>query len=321
LDAGLSAAHNAGIKRHTALSLAGAALASAALPVAARGATPLRIATLPIDTSALAFYAQDLGYFTDAGFDVSIQSISNGATITSAIAGGSLDIGWSNIVSLAAAYKHGIPVTIIGAGGVYTRGSLTNQLTVRKDSPIHTAADLSGKTIGCTGLSNIGQFAPELWIDKNGGTSSSVRFIEFPLPQLPAALDQGRVDAAWLAEPFINMAAPFSRPLANCFDDVAPRWMLGAWFTTPAWAAAHRDIVDAYRTVMAKTATWANANQQQSGLILAKYAHLDPALLKSMHRIAYGTRADAAEIQPVIDLSARYGALAATFPAQELMLS
>jgi ABC-type nitrate/sulfonate/bicarbonate transport system substrate-binding protein len=315
------AAHNTPIKRYTALSLIGAGLSTAALPRAARAAVPLRIATLPIDASALAFYAQDLGYFNDAGFDVSIQSIANGATITSAIASGSLDIGWSNIVSLAAAYKHGIPVVIIGAGGVYTRGSLTNQLMIRKDSPIRTAADLSGKTIGCTGLSNIGQFAPELWIDKNGGASSSVRFIEFPLPELPAALDQRRIDAAWLAEPFITQASSIAKPLANCFDDVAPRWMLGAWFTTPAWVAAHRDIVDTFRTIMAKTATWANTNQAQSGQILAKYAHLDPALLKNMRRITYGTRANAVEIQPVIDLSARYGALAATFPAQELLLS
>jgi NitT/TauT family transport system substrate-binding protein len=309
------------VKRQHALELVGAGLTAASLAQPARAATEVRLATLPIDGSALAYYAKDLGYFSDAGLDVGIQSIANGATITSAIASGSLDIGWSNIVSLAAAYKHGIPVCIIGAGGVYTRGLLTNQLVVRKDSTIHTAADLSGKTIGCTGLTNVGQFAPELWIDKNGGTSSSVKFIEFPLPQLPSALEEKRIDAAWLAEPFINAASAFGRPLANCFDDVAPRWMIGGWFTMRSWAAAHRDVVEAFRTVMAKTATWANANPSQSLVILAKYANVDPAALKSMHRIPYGTRAEASEIQPVIDLSAKYGGLTASFPAQELLLS
>jgi NitT/TauT family transport system substrate-binding protein len=250
-----------------------------------------------------------------------VQSIANGATIAAAIASNSLDIGWSNIISLAAAYKHGIPVAIIAAGGVYTRGSLTNQLMVRKDSTIRTAADLSGKTIGCTGLTNIGQFAPQLWIDKNGGTASAVKFIEFPLPQLPAALEQKRIDAAWLAEPFINAATPFARPLANCFDDVGSRWMLGAWFTTPAWATANRPTVETFRTVMAKTATWANANPALSAAILAKYANVDPAALKNIHRITYGLRAEAAEAQPVIDLAARYGALTAPFPAQELLFT
>jgi NitT/TauT family transport system substrate-binding protein len=160
-----------------------------------------------------------------------------------------------------------------------------------------------------------------LWIDKNGGQSSAVKFIEVPLPALPAALQQGRVDAAWLAEPFIHAAEPFARTFAECFDAVAPTWMLGGWFTTPAWASAHHDAVDAFRAVMSKTATWANANQAQTAVILAKYANLDPNLLKNMHRIAYGTRPEAAQLQPVIDLAARYGAIAATFPAQELLYS
>ena len=173
----------------------------------------------------------------------------------------------------------------------------------------------------CHGLADVGQLGPELWVDKNGGKSSAVKFIEVPFPQLPAALEAGRVDAAWLAEPFIHAAEPFARTLATCFDAVAPRWMLGAWFATPAYISANRGVVDAFRTVITKTATWANANHDQSAVILAKYSHLDPAVVKEMHRITYATRPEAALIQPAIDLAARYGAIAASFPAQELMFS
>jgi len=307
------------MKRGHALATIVVGLTTGLVAAPAGAATALRVATLPIDGTALVYYAKDLNYFQDAGMDVAIQSISNGATITSAVISNSLDIGWSNIISLAAAHKRGLPVVIIGAGGIHTPGSLATQLMVRKDSPLRTASDLTGKVIGCTGLANVGQLGPELWIDQNGGQSSSVKFIEVPLPELPAALEQNRVDAAWLAEPFIHVAEPFARTFATCFDAVAPRWMLGAWFTTPAWASANRDTVESFRTVMTKTATWANANQQQSALILAKYSNLDPNLLKNMHRITYGTRPEATQIQPVIDLAARYGVIAASFPAQELM--
>jgi len=309
------------MNRQHALGIIGAGLATAAVSAPARAAISIRLATLPIDGTALAYYAKDLNYFQDAGLDVTIQSITNGAAITSAVISNSLDIGWSNIISLAAAYKRGLPVTIIAAGGIHTPGSLATQLMVRKDSPIRTARDLTGKVIGCTGLANVGQFGPELWIDQNGGQSSSVKFIEVPLPELPAALEQNRVDAAWLAEPFIQAAEPFARTLAKCFDAVAPRWMLGAWFTTPAWASAHRDAVESFRRVMSKTAAWANANQQQSAIILAKYLNLSSTIMRNMHRITYGTQPEAALIQPVIDLAARYGAIAASFPAQELMYS
>jgi NitT/TauT family transport system substrate-binding protein len=309
------------MNRQHALGMVGAGLATVLTSTPVRAASALRIATLPIDGTALAYYAKDLNYFQDAGLDVTIQNISNGGAVTAAVLSNSVDIGWSNIISLAAAYKRGLPVVIIGAGGIHTPGSLATQLMVRKDSPLRTASDLSGKVIGCTGLANIPQFATELWIDKNGGKSSTVKFIEVPLPQLPAALEQSRVDAAWLAEPFINASQAFARTFATCFDAVAPRWMLGAWFTTPAWAKANHDVVESFRTVMAKTATWANANQTQSAAILAKYSSLDPNLMKNMHRTTYGTRPEIAQIQPVIELSARYGAIDATFPAQEIMYS
>ena len=309
------------MNRQHALGVIGAGLAIAASPIGAGAATAIRLTTLPVDGTALAFYANDLNYFQDAGLDVTIQTVPNGAVITAGVISNSIDIGWSNIISLAAAHSRGLPVMIIGAGGMSVSGSLATQLMVRKDSAIHTAADLSGKVIGTTGLADVGQLAPEIWMDKNGGKSSTAKFLEVPFPQLPAALEAGRVDAAWLAEPFIHQAEPFARTLATCFDAVAPRWMLGAWFATPAYIGANRGVIDAFRTVITKTATWANANHDQSAVILAKYSHLDPSVVKSMHRITYATRPEAALIQPAIDLAARYGAIAASFPAQELIYS
>jgi NitT/TauT family transport system substrate-binding protein len=309
------------MNRPHALAFIGTGLATAASANGVRAAAAIRLTTLPVDGTALAFYASDLNYFQDAGLDVTIQTVPNGAVITAGVTSNSIDIGWSNIISLAAAHSRGLPVTIIAAGGMSVSGSLATQLMVRKDSAIRTAADLNGKIIGTTGLADVGQLAPELWMDKNGGKSSTVKFLEVPFPQLPAALEAGRVDAAWLAEPFIHQAEPFARTLATCFDAVAPRWMLGAWFTTPAYISANRSVVETFRTVIGKTAVWANANPDKSAVILAKYSHLDPAVVKSMHRITYATRPEAGLIQPAIDLSARYGVIAASFPAQELMYS
>jgi NitT/TauT family transport system substrate-binding protein len=309
------------MNRYHAVATIATGLLAASMPVVARATTSLRVATLPIDGTALPYYAKDLNYFQDAGIDLTIQNITNGAVIASAVLSNSVDIGSSEITALAAAYTRGLPVVIIAAGGVYTTGSLATQLMVRKDSPLHTAADLSGKTIGVTGLANIAQYAPELWIDKNGGKSSTVKFLEVPLPELPSALQQGRVDAAWLTEPYIHNSASFTRTFATCFDAVAPRWALGVWFTSRAWASANRDVVNGFRTAMSKAATWANANHDKSAVILAKYSNRDADAVRNMYRTTYATQLDAAQIQPVIDLAARYGAISAPFPAQEIMYS
>jgi NitT/TauT family transport system substrate-binding protein len=307
------------MNRYHALNAIGTGLLSASIPAQARAASTLRLATLPIDGTGLPYYAKDLNFFRDAGIDLTIQDITNGAVIASAVLSNSVDIGSSEITALASAYYRGLPVVIIAAGGLHTTGSLATQLMVRKDSPLRTASDLSGKVIGVTGLANIAQYAPELWIDKNGGKSSTVKFLEVPLPELPSALEQGRIDAAWLTEPFIHSAASFARTFATCFDAVAPRWVLGAWFTTRAWASANRDLLDGFRTAMTKAAVWANANQEKSAVILAKYSHRDADAIKNTYRTTYATQLDASQIQPVIDLAARYGAIPASFPAREIM--
>jgi hypothetical protein len=46
---------------------------------------------------------------------------------------------------------------------------------------------------------------------------------------------------------------------------------------------------------------------------------MTPELLSSIARVTYGTELSAALIQPNIDLAAKYGALPATFDAQELI--
>jgi NitT/TauT family transport system substrate-binding protein len=307
------------MNRYQAVGTIGTGLLGVALPQTARAATTLRVATLPIDGTALPYYAKDLNYFQDAGIDLAIQNITNGAVITSAVLSNSVDIGSSEITALAAAYKRGLPVVVIAAGGIHTTGSLSTQLMVRKDSTLRTASDLTGKTIGVTGLANIAQYAPELWIDKNGGKSSTVKFLEVPLPELPAALQQGRVDAAWLTEPFIHNSAAFTRTFATCFDAVAPRWVLGAFFTTRAWAGANRPLVESFRSAIGKAAAWANANQDKSAAVLAKYSNRDPEAVRATYRTTYATQLNANELQPVIDLAARYGAISAPFPAQEIM--
>jgi len=309
------------MNRYQAVGTIGTGLLAASALRSARAATTLRVATLPIDGTALPYYAKDLNYFQDAGIDLAIENISNGSAIAAAVLSNSIDIGSSEITAIATAYTHGLPLVIIAAGGIHVTGGLSTQLMVRKDSPLKTASDLTGKVIGVTGLANIAQFAPELWIDKNGGKSSTVKFLEVPLPQLPAALEQGRVDAAWLTEPFIHNSAAFTRTFALCFDAVAPRWVLGAFFTSRAWANANRPLVDAFRNAIGKAAVWANANQDKSAAILAKYSNRDADEVKATYRTVYATQLDPAQIQPVIDLAARYGAIPAPFPAQEIMYS
>lgn len=308
------------MKRRHAVStiMGGAALCVAPRLVSAADAT-IRIALLPVDSAACVYYAKDLGYFEDVGINAEVQVIQAGSAIVAAILSNVIDIGWSNPISVAAAHLRGLPIVAIAAGGVYARHEATAALVVPKNSQIKNAHDFSGKTLACSGLKTLGQIAPAAWIDKNGGDSRQVQFVEMPFPDMPLALSQERVDSAFPAEPFVTMAKNSSRFFADAFGAIAPRFEVGVWVTTQQWADAHRDLVGKFAQVMAKTAAWANGHRDQSAVILSKYSKLDLSIVKTMLRQSYATGLAPGDMQPVLDAATHYGALPTSLSANQLI--
>jgi ABC-type nitrate/sulfonate/bicarbonate transport system substrate-binding protein len=279
----------------------------------------IKIATIPIDTGAEAFYAHDQGFFKKAGLDASIERITNGPAIAAAVVSGAVDIGFSNLVSLAIAFKKGVPITLIAPAGMYSSKAPTSTCQVALNSPIKTAKDMNGKIFATNGLKNIGEFGPRAWIDANGGDSSTVKFVEMPFPDMAGALTQGRIDAAVMAEPTMTEAKGQTRFLSNCYDGIGPTYMIGAYFTTSAWATAHPDLVRKFQTAMRDTAIWANKNTAASAVILARESKMNPEIAAKMYRAVYPEKLEVSAIQPVINVTAKYGGLPAAFPATDMM--
>ena len=94
---------------------------------------------------AEAYYAKELGFFQKAGLNVDIQRLRGGPDVQAAVAGGTFQIGDTNVLSLASAKQHGQSITVIAPGAAYTAAAPTSLLVVMPDAPIHTAQDLAGK--------------------------------------------------------------------------------------------------------------------------------------------------------------------------------
>lgn len=305
------------MKRSNALALLAGA-AGAALPAAGRSAQPLRLATIPIDSGAEVIYADANGAFKARGLETSIALIGNGAAIVSAVVGGAADIGYSNIISLAVAHQRGFPVRIVAPAALYNSKAPTSILMVPIGSPIKTARDCSTKTIGVSSLGSITQYSTQAWLDGNGGDAKSVRFVEMNFAEMAPALAAGRIDVGHFAEPFISDASKEARVLADSYDAVAPEFLIAAYFTTAAYAAANPQIVRQFTDAIAQTAVWANGHHPESGRLLASAAKLDPGAIAGMTRATYASRLLASDLQPNVDVAARYGGLQA-FRAQELL--
>lgn len=282
--------------------------------------TTLRVAIVPIEGAAEVYYANDLGSFAKAGLDVEIQTMQSSPAIAAAVASNSVDIGFMSVDSLATIHQKNIPLVIIAPATEYASPatSRTVAITLSAHSPTRQAKDLNGKIIAVNALHSLSTLGPSVWIDQNGGNSSTVKFVEMPMSAMAAALDAGRVDAALVSEPFTSEARKSGRILVSGFDAIAKHFLTTTWCTTAQWAKDHADAVQRFAGVIHDTAVWANKNPDKSGEILVKYTKIDPAAIATMARSRYCEQLTPALIQPLVDVSAKYNGFAA-FPAQELV--
>ncbi len=309
------------MKRSDLIALLGAGAGAGLLSARASASEAVRFATIPIDGGAQAWYAQSLGYFRDAGITAEIDSISNGSAITAGVIGGTIDVGYSALLTIAVAHEKGVPINVIAPAGSYLTRAPISTLMVPADSPVKTAKDLNGKTVAVNGIKNITQLATEAWSDQNGGNWKSLNFVEMGFPQMPAALAAHRVDAAFVSEPIVSSAlrSGVARNIGTPYDAIAPEFTISVWFVTGAWSKANPGLVRRLSTIFRQTSAWANSHDAESAQILSGITKLPISVVGGMTRSRFAETVTAKSLQPIIDTAARYGLLAKPFPAADLI--
>ena len=306
------------MRRREMLALTAGAFAANAAPAFAQSA-PIRLGTPQFEAAGNVYFARDLGYFAKAGLNVEVVPISNSSAIAEGVASGSLDMGLQAVLSTAVAHAHGIPFVLTAPGNSSDPTQQSAGLIVPIASPVHTAKELIGKTIGIPVLKTISEYATRTWLDKTGGDSAQVKFLELPFAAMTDALANGRIDAAWVAEPFISNNKKTTRVLSFCFNSIAPNFLVSAFFSTKAWATAHPVEIAKFSTAIRAAGAWANANGPASADVLVKEFHLDPTMLANMVRTHYADTMTPGNVQPQIDVASHYGLFSA-FPANDLFL-
>jgi NitT/TauT family transport system substrate-binding protein len=291
-------------------------------PAQAQTTPVVRAAMIPNEPAALIYYASENGYFSKAGLDVEITQNASTPAIVAAVAAGTYDIAFANISTIAVAHVRGLPFVCIAPGAGWQPGKIVGSIMVANASTAKTAKDFNGKTFATPGLGTIGEYLPRAWIDKHGGDSSTVKFVEIPFPLEAGALVSGRVDAAYLVEPFLTMALKSGTVRSFVYPDDAlgTSYLATVWFATAPWAKAHPDLVMRFVSAMRDAGNWANANPVKVVPILAKDLHADAAIIAQSNRSYFTERLIPADVQPWIDVTAKYARFA-PFPASDMIYS
>lgn len=303
--------------------LAATAIAAELLPMRPAGAADhLRLGILNFDPSTPACYAQGAGLFADAGLDVSLQVLGSGAAVAAAVVGGSVDFGLSSLFALLSAHSHGVPLKMVAGAANFDRAypPVTGVL-VKNDSPLQRNVDLAGKIVSVAALQDEMVVNMRCWIDQSGGHSNAIQFVEVTGPGVGPALDSGRIDAAAIGNPlFANlMATGKYRTIGNPSVGMAAHYLTVGWIAMNDFVKANPSLVKTFVGVMTKACAFANAHPTETAPMLAKYTGIDPALIARIPRSHYQANLDARDMQPVIDASAKYGIIPASFPARDLI--
>lgn len=186
-------------RRRAAAWLAAALMLSAAVPSRAAEPVVLRVGDQKGGNRSL---LEISGYGKDLPYTIVWSEFAAAAPILEALNAGALDVGYTGDLSLLTAYAAGAPIKAVGG----TKSDPRSQaILVRQDSPIRSAADLTGKRLAGT-RGGWGQFLIDATLEKAGIRLEDATFAALNPVDAKVALVAGSVDAWAVWEPYVSFA-------------------------------------------------------------------------------------------------------------------
>lgn len=267
----------------------------------------VKVGVIPIVDVAPLYLGIKQGFFSDRGMNVTTEAGQGGAAIVPGVVSGQFQFGFSNVTSLIIARSKGVPLKIVAAGNSSTgeAGKDFSEVLVTADSPIQSAKDLAGKTVAINTLKNIGDTTIRQSIKKDGGDPTAVKFVELPFPDMPAALQEGRVDAVWVVEPFVTIAKDQgARIIASNLVDTSPDTQIAAYFTSEQLQQQDPDLVKRFTEAMNESLEYAAANPDAVRAVLADYTKIDKAVADKLVLPKFPTEINETSLELLATLAA-----------------
>jgi NitT/TauT family transport system substrate-binding protein len=275
--------------RRSALAMMAAACAMMAVhPVQAAELPLLRVGIVPIYNMHSHFAADAQGYFAAEGIAVQSIPVQGGALGIPSLMSGSLEVLYTNTVSVLTAFERGIELRII-AEGPRTPTSPPDPLALfkRKGDRIATGKDLEGKSVAILARYTLQWLTMQRWIKQTGGDVSKVNYREIPAPSMIDVLKNRQVDAAYLLDPFLAVANedPALERAAWPTSSSMGGLSSSLWVVSAKWAEANPKLARAYSRAFFRGGKWVNDNVGKKAYydLISSFTKTDPARLAKMY--------------------------------------
>lgn len=245
---------------------------------------PVTVGTIPILDMAPVYLGVEQGIFEKHGLDVEPVPAQGGAAIVPAVFSGQLDFGFAGVPSILLANERGLDFKIVNSGAWTNEvGDDCCAVVVAGDSEIESAADFGGRTIAVNTLDNLGTVTIRNVAREAGVDPDSISFVEIAFADVPAAISQGTVDAAYAAEPAVTISLQQGAKVASWVHiENDPDLMVSAYFTTGSFAEANPETTSRFAAALNESLEFAAANPELAQEIIATYTTLPPELIAEL---------------------------------------
>lgn len=290
-------------------------------PIAGQQLDVIRVAGPPSEPMKSVYYAQRSGLFKKYGLDVQITLVNSGSAAMAAVAGGSVDLAHAAILSAMQAYDRGVRFEIVAPSGLYLTDHPQAMMIVKKDSPYHTGRDLNNTVIASSSLRDLNALVSLAWIDTHGGDLKSVKVIELTNSAILPALEDGRIAAATVTAPYKDLAiqSGAARVIGKSYDTIGTRFMISGFTGSAEVIDKRKDAFRRFAQAMHESILYTNAHPTEMVDLVASYTGMTADLIRKTDRTVDPEFVEPRYVQPLVDFAAKYGLIAKSFDAREII--
>ena len=309
------------VSRSRMLAVSAAALALAPRPLRAQALTKVRLVGVHTDDLTPVYWGIQQGMYQKIGLDIEMIAANSGTAATTAVVAGTYELGKGSAVASLVAHLRGLPLTIIANGVMWDPKAPTTVAVVAPDSPIKRPRDLNGKTASAAALNDIVTVTIANWVDKDGGDSKTIKWVEIPNSAEAEAIATHRVDVCQLNEPAYTeaVAAGKVRPLGDGLSSsaIANSFVIAIYFAHPDFAQKNPELMHGFARVTYEAAAYTNTHHAETAQMMSDVTKIPVEVMRRINRAPGATVGDPSLLQPVIDVAAKYGNIPRVFPAKD----
>jgi NitT/TauT family transport system substrate-binding protein len=285
--------------------------------------TTVTVAALDIASSVPLQIAEDKGLFKAEGLNVKVEIVASSNATTPSLLAGTLDFTSENWVGMYIQEQQNPKLGLKVISDNFQATDNIAALVVPKNSKITSVKQLVGKKIALPGTgASIGPLSVDALLNSYGikatATNSQYTTVVEPFPNMPAALAQGKVDAAWVTEPFVTVAEEAgAHVLAYTYSGALKNFPIGPWATTESFAEKNPTAVKEFTAAITKAQQMAASDpalvRQEEPIWIPT---LKPKIADVMAQGTYDSTVSLTTLQRVADVMENYGFLSTSFNSQ-----